>query len=217
MKKTLFILSFLLSTSVFAQSTASKSSSIASSASKQANSQTVVFTSPANASSKSVVEYAGDYKVKNVPSVSGPSLITSNDTCMGSTSGGANGAGFGISVGSTWTDEHCKRLKMSRELWNKGMKAASLAIDCMDSNVRDALEMTGTKCPQSMTLEERQDAFGAQASAAGAVASTRPLVIAPPPVLLDKPSKASATVAANTAKTDDASNGVYVNQFLSHK
>lgn len=217
MKKTLFILYFLLSTSVFAQSTANQSSSIAASTSKQANSQTVVFTSPANVSSKSIVEYAGDYKVKNVPSVGGPSLTTSNDTCMGSTSGGANGAGFGISVGSTWTDEHCKRLKMSRELWNKGMKAASLAIDCMDSNVREALEMTGTKCPQSMTLEERQEAFGTQASAAGAVASTRSIGIATSPVSPDKLAKASITMTANNPKSDDPSNGVYVNQFLSHK
>jgi hypothetical protein len=54
--------------------------------------------------------------------VNGPNLTTSNDTCMGSSSGSANGPGFGVSFGTTWTDEHCKRLKMSRELWNKGMR-----------------------------------------------------------------------------------------------
>lgn len=118
------------------------------------------------------VEYSGDYTIKNVPSVNGPPLTTSNDTCMGSTSGSANGPGFGIGFGTTWTDEHCKDLKTSRELWNKGMKAASLAIDCMNPRAKLALEMTGTKCPQSMTLEERQAAFGAQASAEGAAPST---------------------------------------------
>lgn len=116
-------------------------------------------------------EYSGDYTIKNVPSVNGPPLTTSNDTCMGSTSGSANGPGFGIGFGTTWTDEHCKDLKTSRELWNKGMKAASLAMDCMNPRAKLALEITGTKCPQSMTVEERQIAFGIQASADGAAPS----------------------------------------------
>lgn len=114
--------------------------------------------------SKNIVEYTGTYTMKNVPSVNGPNLTTSNDTCMGSTSGSANGPGFGISVGSTWSDEHCQRLKMSRELWNKGMKAASLAMDCMDPAARVALEITGTKCPQSMTADERRNNYGPDAS-----------------------------------------------------
>lgn len=121
--------------------------------------------------SVSRVEYGGDYTIKNVPSVNGPPLTTSNDTCMGSSSGSANLPGFGLGFGTTWTDEHCKDLKTSRELWNKGMKAASLAIDCMNPRAKAALEMTGTKCPQSMTLEERQAAFGIQASAEGAAPS----------------------------------------------
>jgi len=115
--------------------------------------------------SRNIVEYSGSYTVKNVPSVNGPNLTTSNDTCMGSSSGSANGPGFGLSFGTTWTDEHCKRLKMSRELWNKGMKAASLAMDCMDPAARMALEITGSKCPQSMTAEERRNLYGPDASA----------------------------------------------------
>ncbi len=131
------------------------------------------------------VEYSGDYTIKNVPSVNGPPLTTSNDTCMGSSSGSANGPGFGIGFGTTWTDDHCKDLKTSRELWNKGMKAASLAMDCMNPRAKLALEMTGTKCPQSMTAEERQTAFGAQASAEGAAPPTGLPIAAspmPPPV-----------------------------------
>lgn len=235
MKKIFLALLFSLPLSVFAQSTASKNSSISSSNAKQANSQSITFSSPASVTStttsnntqnvinsgtsKSIVEYGGDYKIKNVPSVSGPSLTTSNDTCMGSTSGGANGAGFGISVGSTWTDEHCKRLKMSRELWNKGMKAASLAIDCMDPNVRDALEMTGTKCPQSMTLEERQEAFGAQASATGAVSATPSSAAANSPAPVDRTFRASdlTTASANNLRPADSSNKAYVSQFLAHR
>ena len=120
--------------------------------------------------SKNIVEYTGSYTMKNVPSVNGPNLTTSNDTCMGSSSGSANGPGFGVSFGTTWSDDHCKRLKMSRELWNKGMKAASLAMDCMDPAARVALEITGSKCPQSMTADERRSNYGANASAEGSAA-----------------------------------------------
>ena len=123
--------------------------------------------STVSGTSKNIVEYTGTYTMKNVPSVNGPNLTTSNDTCMGSSSGSANGPGFGVSFGTTWTDEHCKRLKMSRELWNKGMKAASLAMDCMDPAARVALEITGSKCPQSMTVEERRNNYGPDASAQG--------------------------------------------------
>ena len=130
------------------------------------SSQSINYVS--SGTSKNIVEYSGTYTMKNVPSVNGPNLTTSNDTCMGSSSGSANGPGFGISIGTTWSDEHCKRLKMSRELWNKGMKAASLAMDCMDPAAREALEITGTKCPQSMTAEERKNNYGPDASAQAA-------------------------------------------------
>ena len=126
--------------------------------------------STVSGTSRNIVKYNGTYTVKNVPSVNGPNLTTSNDTCMGSSSGSANGPGFGVSFGTTWSDDHCKRLKMSRELWNKGMKAASLAMDCMDPAARVALEITGSKCPQSMTADERRSNYGANASAEGSVA-----------------------------------------------
>jgi len=51
---------------------------------------------------------------------------------------------------------------------NSSMKAASLAMDCMDPAAMAALEITGTRCPQSMTAQERVAAFGPNASGAGA-------------------------------------------------
>ncbi len=87
--------------------------------------------------------------IKNTPSVSGPNLTTSNDTCMGSTSGSVNIAGLGIGGGSSWVDANCKMLKNSRELWNMGMKAASLALMCTDTANKEALELTGYVCPQT--------------------------------------------------------------------
>lgn len=97
----------------------------------------------------------GTQKIKNTPSVSGPPLTSSNDTCMGSASGSVNAPGFGLSVGKTYTDDNCVMLKNSRELWNMGMKAASMALMCMDKNNREALEMTGFECPQTARANGR--------------------------------------------------------------
>ncbi|KQW57334.1 hypothetical protein [Variovorax sp. Root411] len=198
MKRLLFLALMTMSAAATAQQTNSNSgASSTATTSAQGNSQSVTFSSPASVNTQSTltsnqnvnntgattntVDYRGSYTIKNVPSVNGPNLTTSNDTCMGSSSASANGPGVGLSFGTTWTDEHCKRLKMSRELWNKGMKAASLAMDCMDPAAMAALEMTGTKCPQSMTADERVTAYGPQASASGAApAPPRPVAAAAP-------------------------------------
>lgn len=217
MKKLLFFALLTVSAAAMAQTTAggaNNASSSSATTSAQGNNQAVTFSSPASTTTQSTltsnqnivnsgatqtgVEYGGSYTIKNVPSVNGPNLTTSNDTCMGSTSASANGPGVGLSFGTTWTDEHCKRLKMSRELWNKGMKAASLAMDCMDAAAQAALEMTGTKCPQSMTAEERMGAYGPQASSVGApvVSSTRAVPVAAVAPVAPAPVPAPAPVAA---------------------
>jgi len=87
--------------------------------------------------------------IKNTPAVLGPNLVSSNDTCMGSTSGSANVPGIGIGFGTSWVDENCKMLKNSREMWNMGMKAAALALMCNDKANKEALELTGFVCPQT--------------------------------------------------------------------
>lgn len=120
-------------------------------ASNAGNTQAITFTTPANTTSSVSENITGNSSVsetiKNTPSVNGPNLTTSNDTCMGSTSGSINVAGFGFGAGSSWTDKNCVLLKNSRELWNMGMKAAALARMCMDQDNKDALEMTGFECP----------------------------------------------------------------------
>lgn len=77
-----------------------------------------------------------------------PALMSSNDTCMGSTSVGASAVSFGLSVGSTWTDNNCLMLKNAREMWNMGFKGAALARLCMDDLNKEALEATGINCPE---------------------------------------------------------------------
>lgn len=109
---------------------------------------------------------SGTQTLKNVPSVNGPPLTTSNDTCMGSTSGSINGPGFGVGLGTTWTDDNCVMLKNSRELWNMGMKAASMALMCTDPRTRSALEVTGYSCPNHIDGSRRAAASAPTTTAA---------------------------------------------------
>lgn len=74
-------------------------------------------------------------------------LVAADDTCMGSSSGGAQGMGFGLSVGSTWRDSDCVRRKDARELHNMGHGAAALALLCQSAEVAVAMDTAGTPCP----------------------------------------------------------------------
>ena len=77
-----------------------------------------------------------------------PSIMSySQDLCTVGRSGAFQGQVFGISTGSTVRDENCERLKLSKYLYDTGMKVASVGILCQDSRVFKAMEMAGTPCP----------------------------------------------------------------------
>lgn len=188
MKKVIAILALMASATAFAQTstantTVETNSQAISGSSNDGNSQTIVFeaqdnteaTREAGAADISVAlinaaaarDIAGTTAViRNTPSVNGSPLVSSNDTCMGSASGAVNGPGFGVALGKTYTDDNCVMLKNSRELWNMGMKAASLALMCNDSKNKEALELTGFECPQTTKAKQ---AAAPQASATPAV------------------------------------------------
>ncbi len=88
-------------------------------------------------------------------------LVAADDTCMGSTSVGGQGVGFGLSVGSTWQDGDCVRRKDARELHNMGYKGAGIALMCQNEAVAQAMEAAGTPCAGKPNL----------APAAGRIAS----------------------------------------------
>jgi hypothetical protein len=85
-----------------------------------------------------------------------PAIVSSNDTCMGSSSAGVSTVSIGISVGTTWRDENCVMLKNSRELWNMGLRNAAVARMCMDENNSLALEVTGVTCPDFDSLRAKK-------------------------------------------------------------
>jgi hypothetical protein len=71
----------------------------------------------------------------------------SQDLCTVGRSGAFQGQLFGISTGRTVTDENCERLKLSKYIYDMGMKVAAVALLCQDVRVFKAMEMAGTPCP----------------------------------------------------------------------
>lgn len=128
------------------------------------------------AAARDVAALNRETTVRNTPSMMGPNLTTSNDTCMGSTSGSVSIPGFGLGAGTTWTDANCVRLKNSRELWNMGMRAAGLALMCTDPANREALELTGFTCPQTQKARDDQAKAAAEQAQADVIRqSVRPV------------------------------------------
>jgi len=77
-----------------------------------------------------------------------PSIMSySQDLCTTGRSGAFQGQVFGISGGRTIRDENCERLKLSKYIYDMGMKVAAVSILCQDERVFQAMEMAGTPCP----------------------------------------------------------------------
>ena len=95
------------------------------------------------------VAVQGDvYQAPRIPVASAwaAPLAASNGTCMGSSSGGAQGAGFGFSIASTWSDQGCDRRYNAQMLNQLGARDAAIALMCQDETVRAAMASAGTPC-----------------------------------------------------------------------
>ncbi len=82
------------------------------------------------------------------PSAISPSVgSSSSDLCTVGVSGAVQTQILGISTGEMVRDENCERLKISKTLYDMGMKVAAVSVLCQDRRVYDAMEMAGTPCP----------------------------------------------------------------------
>jgi len=79
-------------------------------------------------------------------------LATSEDTCMGSSSIGGQAVSFGLTIGTTWTDDNCQRLKNSRQLVALGYHRAATALMCFNEDVAAAMDRAGTPCPSGAAV-----------------------------------------------------------------
>lgn len=89
-------------------------------------------------------------KVKSPPpSAISPQFGSGNnsDLCTISSSGSVQTQILGLSVGTTYTEENCLRLKKAQKLYVFGMKVAAVSVMCQDPDVWSAMMDAGTPCP----------------------------------------------------------------------
>ena len=83
------------------------------------------------------------------PTAIAPAMMSggNNDLCTTGTSGSVQTQIFGVSSGGTVRDMNCERLKLSKTLYDMGMKVAAVATMCQDRRVFDSMMAAGTPCP----------------------------------------------------------------------
>lgn len=82
------------------------------------------------------------------PTAVAPAISSMNsDLCAVGVSGAAQTQILGIAIGSTFVDKNCERLKLSKTLYDMGMKVAAVATLCQDERVFEAMMNAGTPCP----------------------------------------------------------------------
>jgi len=98
-------------------------------------------TSTTNATSETTVK-------SPPPTAVAPAISSMNsDLCAVGVSGAAQTQILGIAIGTTFVDKNCERLKLSKSLYDMGMKVAAVATLCGDERVFEAMMNAGTPCP----------------------------------------------------------------------
>ena len=102
-----------------------------------------------DSTSKSTVSSISETTVKSPPpSAIAPGItVINNDVCAVAASGAVQTQILGVSVGGTARDYNCERIKLSKNLYDMGMKVAAVASLCQDRRVFDAMMNAGTPCP----------------------------------------------------------------------
>jgi hypothetical protein len=91
------------------------------------------------------------------PTAVAPAMMSGGnaDLCTTGTSGSIQTQIFGVGAGSTSRDLNCERLKLSKTLYDMGMKVAAVATMCQDRRVFDAMLAAGTPCPYEGKIGEQ--------------------------------------------------------------
>lgn len=124
------------------------------------------------------VTYEAQKRAPVSTAYSGP-LTASNGTCMGSSSAGAQGVGFGISLGSTWTDQDCNARYDATALTALGLQDVAVARLCQSEKVASAMQAAGKPCPGAKAAAQAEGggyAAVASTKAAGKPEYTDPII-----------------------------------------
>lgn len=137
------------------------STSVATTNNVNQNNNVNVSDSKSTSYSENVSRQVIDQNLKSPPpSAIAPSMMSySQDLCTTGQSGAVQTQILGISAGRTVRDQNCERIKLSKTLYDMGMRVAAVSLLCQDDRVFRAMEMAGTPCPYMGLI-------GAQATAA---------------------------------------------------
>lgn len=110
-----------------------------------------------DSTSRSTSDSTSTTTVKSPPPTAVAPGITSmnSDLCAVGVSGAAQTQILGIAIGSTFVDKNCERLKLSKTLFDMGMKVAAVATLCQDERVFTAMMNAGTPCPVDGKIGEQ--------------------------------------------------------------
>ena len=110
-----------------------------------------------DSTSRSFTESNVTTTVKSPPPTAVAPGITSinSDLCAVGVSGAAQTQILGMAIGSTFVDKNCERLKLSKTLYDMGMKVAAVATLCQDERVFTAMMNAGTPCPVDGKIGEQ--------------------------------------------------------------
>lgn len=102
-----------------------------------------------DSTSRSTVDSTTTTTIKSPPPTAVAPAITTinNDVCAVAASGAAQTQILGIAIGGTMRDMNCERIKLSKNLYDMGMKVAAVATLCQDERVFAAMMAAGTPCP----------------------------------------------------------------------
>ena len=111
--------------------------------------------------SKSVQTIHQNVKSEAPPaSAIAPSIMSySQDICRVGASAAFSGQVIGLSGGKTIIDENCERLKLSKYLFDMGMKVAAISLLAQDERVFKAMWQAGTPAPYEGKIGEEAKAL----------------------------------------------------------
>jgi len=137
----------ILSTAAWAQSDPIVTDSTSRSTNNNTNTNTNINHSTGDVTNRNISESTQTIK-SPPPTAVAPAVTTiNNDVCAVVASGAVQTQIFGFSMGGTMRDMNCERIKLSKNLYDMGMKVAAVATLCQDERVFAAMIAAGTPCP----------------------------------------------------------------------
>jgi len=116
------------------------------------NAQPIVTESTTKSTVNSVTDSNTTVKSPPPSAITPTMNISNSDLCTVGVAGAVQTQILGISAGRTVKDMNCERLKLSKTLFDMGMKVAAVSTLCQDKRVFDAMMMAGTPCPFDGTI-----------------------------------------------------------------